>query len=244
MYRQVWTLIRGYSHTAAESFNDRHALLILQQQMRDSAQAVSAARRAVALAIAQNRQEAEQHDRLSRSIADLEDRAVDAIKQGKSDLAREAAETIAQLEAERDASQQAQNQFTSEIERLKSNVRKAEHRLKDLRRGQRLADATDKAHRLREQVPSSGLSSLCEGEETLERLRKRQKEIDLTEEAMNELGVESCPTRIREKLAEAGCGNPIRTSADDVLERLSVRARDNSSLAATDTNDQSPQSTS
>lgn len=243
MYRQVWTLIRGYSHTAAESFNDRHALLILRQQMRDSAQAVTAARKAVALAIAQNRQEAEQHDRLNRSIADLEDRAIEAIKQGKSDLAREAAETIAQLEAEREASKQAQDQFTSEIERLKNNVRKAEYRLKDLQRGQRLADATDKAHRLREQVPSSGLSSLCEAEETLERLRRRQREIDLTDEAMNELDIDTCPKRVREKLAEAGCGQPIRASADDVFERLSARAGDTSSRTPADASDSSSKST-
>ena len=87
---------------------------------------MTAARKAVALAIAQNRQEAEQRHRLNRSIADLEDRAVEAIKQGKSDLARAAAETIAKLQAEREASKQAQDQFTSEIARPKNNVRKAD----------------------------------------------------------------------------------------------------------------------
>ena len=68
---------------------------------------MTAARKGVA--IAQNRQEAEQNHRLNPSIADLEDRAVEAIKQGKSDLARAAAETIAQLQAEREALKQAQD---------------------------------------------------------------------------------------------------------------------------------------
>ena len=226
MYKQVWTLIRGTAYSATESFTDRHALLILQQQMRDSAQAVSAARRAVALAMAQNKQEKEQYERLLQSIEDLEERAVAAIEQGKTDLAREAAETIAQLEAERDASKQAQDQFSTEIHRLKTNVREAENRLKDLQRGQRLADATDKAHRLRQQVPTTGLATLSEAEATLERLRQRQREIDLTAEAMRELDVNDSPSRISEKLAEAGCGKPIKSSTDDVLDRLSKRIAD------------------
>ncbi|MEM7750768.1 MAG: PspA/IM30 family protein, partial [Pseudomonadota bacterium] len=156
----------------------------------------------------------------------LEERAVAAIEQGKTDLAREAAETIAQLEAERDASKQAQDQFSAEIHRLKTNVREAENRLKDLQRGQRLADATDKAHRLRQQVPTTGLATLSEAEATLERLRQRQREIDLTAEAMRELDVNDSPSRISEKLAEAGCGKPIKSSTDDVFDRLSKRIAD------------------
>lgn len=239
MYKQVWTLIRGYSHSASENFVDRHALLILQQQMREAAQAVTAARKAVALAMAQNRQEAEQHERLVESIRDLEDRAVAAIENGKNDLAREAAETIAQLEAERDASKQAQDKFAAEINRLKANVREAEYRLRELQRGQRLANATDKAHRLREQAPATGLSSLSEAEATLERLRQRQREIDLTAEAMDELDIDDSPQRIREKLAEAGCGSPLKSSADDVLERLAKRAKH--SFSDQDTGSPSPE---
>ena len=68
---------------------------------------MTAARKGVA--IAQNGDEAEQHHRLNRSIADLEDRAVEAIKQGKGDLARAAEKTIAQLQAEREALKQAQD---------------------------------------------------------------------------------------------------------------------------------------
>lgn len=237
MYKQVWTLIRGYSHNASESFTDRHALLILQQQMRDAAHAVAAARKAVALAMAQNNQEAEQYGRLVKSIEDLEERAVAAIQKGKTDLAREASETIAQLEAERSASKQAQDQFTAEINRLKSNVRQAEYRLKDLQRGQRIANATDKAHRLREQVPASGLSSLSEAEATLERLRQRQREIDLTAAAMDEIDIDDSPVRIREKLAEAGCGSPIKSSADDVLERLTRRAEEREAGLTADNHD-------
>lgn len=225
MFKQIITLFRGAANTASEEFTDRHALLILQQQMRDAANALSAARRAVALAMAQNKQEQAQYEQLVARLKDLEDRALAALEQEKHDLAREAAETIAMLEAERDASKQAQDQFTAEIARLRTNVRNSEMRMRELQRGQRIANATDKAQRLRTQVPESGLSSLTEAEETLKRLRERQQQIDLTAEAMAELDATDNPARTIEKLAEAGCGKPLKTDADDVLSRLAKRAR-------------------
>ncbi|MCB1383691.1 MAG: PspA/IM30 family protein [Notoacmeibacter sp.] len=220
MFKTIITLFRGATHDAEEAFADRHALSILNQQMRDSAVAVEQARKAVAVAMAQNRQEADQFDRLVARIADLEARTIAAIEQEKEDLAREAAETIALLEAERDASAEAQKQFAAEIARLRANVRNAEMKLRELQRGQRIATATDKAHKLREVAPQSGLSTLREAEETLLRLRTRQKQIDLTDAAMAEMDASGNPSAITEKLAEAGCGTPLKTSADDVLARL------------------------
>ena len=145
MFRQVATLFRGLAHDAGERFTDRHALLILEQQIRDAARAVAAARKAVAIAIAQNAQEARQHQNLRTRITDLESRAVAALNKGLEDLAREAAETIAQLEAESEVSQQALAVFEEEITRLKANVRAAEAKLRDVQRGQRLASATEAA---------------------------------------------------------------------------------------------------
>ena len=134
---------------------------------------------------------------------------------------------IALLEAERDASAEAQKQFAAEIARLRANVRNAEMKLRELQRGQRIAAATDKAHKLREVAPQSGLSTLREAEETLLRLRTRQKQIDLTDAAMAEMDASGNPSAITEKLAEAGCGTPLKTSADDVLARLkATRAGD------------------
>ena len=227
MFKTIITLFRGATHDAEEAFSDRHALAILNQQMRDSAVAVEQARKAVAIAMAQNRQEADQFDRLVARIADLEARTIAAIEQEKEDLAREAAETIALLEAERDASAEAQKQFAAEIARLRANVRNAEMKLRESQRGQRIAAATDKAHNLREVAPQSGLSTLREAEETLLRLRTRQKQIDLTDAAMAEMDASGNPSAITEKLAEAGCGTPLKTSADDVLARLkATRAGD------------------
>ncbi len=64
MFKQIVTLFRGAAVDAGEEFTDRHAITLLRQQIRDCANAVAASRKAVAIAIAQNEQEAIQHKRL------------------------------------------------------------------------------------------------------------------------------------------------------------------------------------
>ena len=220
MLKQFFALVRGRSYEAAEAVVDHNALVILRQQIRDCADAIAAARRAVAIAIAQNEQEVAQFKKLVVRIDDLEKRTIAAIEQGQNELAREAAETIAMLEAERDASSEAQKSFSTEIERLKRIIRVSEMRLRELQRGQRIVAAVDSTQRLRESAPGSSLSALKDAEETLLRLRTRQKQIDATAAAMAEMEQSGDPAAVSEKLAAAGCGAPLRSSADAVLERL------------------------
>ena len=225
MFKQILTLFRGAAVDAGEEFTDRHAITLLRQQIRDCANAVACSRKAVAVAIAQNEREACQHKQLEEKITDLEKRTVKAMEQGEDKLAMEAAETISLLEAERDISAEAQAKFNAEITRLKNTVRNAELKLKELQRGQRLAVATDKTQRMRAEHPSNGLSDLKEAEETLLRLRVRQQQIDTTADAMAEMEETGDPTSITEKLAAAGCGDPLKSSAQDVLARLGKKTK-------------------
>ena len=223
MFKQLLALMRGRTYDATEAFVDANAITILRQQIRDCAEAVAAARKAVAVAIAQNEQEVAQTRKLIERIDDLEARTVSALEQGKADLAREAAESIALMDAERTASEQAQRNFAVEIERLKRIVRASEMRLRELQRGQRLAVATDRTQRLRETAPASSLSALRDAEETLSRLRARQTQIDATAVAMAEMEQSGDPAALADKLAAAGCGAPTTTTADALLERLRQR---------------------
>ena len=224
MFKQIVTLIRGRAHEAEEAFGDRHALPILAQQIRDAARGVESARRAVALAIAQNRLEKENAERLSARIDDLETRAIAALEKGREDLATEAAASIARLETELQNARQVQAEFTDGIDRLRQAVRQSETRLAALRRGERLAEARDRTRRLSRDVPGNDLATLSDAEATLARLETRQREAELTAEALVELEERPDPTALAEKLAAAGCGRPLVTSAEDVLERLRAKA--------------------
>lgn len=224
MFKHVFTVMRGHRARAEESFEDAHALVILEQQLREASAAVTAARKAVALAIAQAQTETRTLERTEARIADLETRALAAMEGGQDALAREAAEAIAVLEAERDASRTSLETFETDIARLRSGLRDSEHRLRELRRGQRLANAADRTARLQTLVAPSGADALAEAETTLERLRTRQRESELATAAMDELDPERRGARVSEKLAEAGCGPAARGGAESVLERLRERA--------------------
>ncbi len=224
MFNAILTLIRGRAFEAEQAFIDRNAVPLLAQQIRDAASAIQSARRAVAVAVAQNEQEKSQHAAIAGRIADLENRAVAALQKGNDELARQAAEAIAQLEAERDASEKAQAQFTATIGKLKATVRASEARLQELQRGERLARATEQTQKLTAACDdNSGLATLDEAEETLARLQAYQNRCEIAASTMKEMDAASRQATIIEKLANAGFGAPLGPSADDVLARLRDR---------------------
>jgi len=224
MFKQAVALLRGTAHERSAAALAPHGVTILRQQIRDCAATVATARRAIAVAMAQNNQEVEQRDRILTSIADLEDRTMAALEQGKTGLARDAAATIAHLEAERDACDAAQLRFGAEIERLKGFVHSAETRLRELQRGERVAAATHATQKIRAAYPgASGHSTLRDAEATLTQLRRRQAEIDATSDAIEAMELSDDPGAVANRLAAAGCGAPVKTTADDVLARLAQR---------------------
>src|SRR5689334_19441222 len=91
MLKTIVTLVRGAAFRAEEEFTDRSALLILDQQIRDGAAGIERAKRALAVAIAQDEGEGKRLETTLKRIADLEERAVAALNGGADELATEAA---------------------------------------------------------------------------------------------------------------------------------------------------------
>jgi phage shock protein A len=81
MFKTVFTILRGRAFDAEERLADRHALEILDQQMRDAACAVERAKKALAIAIAQDKAEERKLAAARAQIADIEERAVAALKE-------------------------------------------------------------------------------------------------------------------------------------------------------------------
>ncbi|AQS64254.1 hypothetical protein AGRHK599_LOCUS3974 [Rhizobium rhizogenes] len=223
MFNLIATLLRGKAHAAEQAATDRHAIPLLAQQIREAAQSIQSAQHALAVAIAQNEKERSQHALILSRISDLEERTLAALLKGNDGLALDAADAIAFLEAERTASEQALAQFSGAITKLKATVRLAEGRLKDLQRGERLARATDAAQKVDHAASGVGLATLDDAERTLERLRDRQKQTDTVSAVLKQMEGPSRTAGLIERLAEAGCGAPLRSSADDVLARLRTR---------------------
>ena len=143
MLKTLVTMVRGRTALIAEELGDQNALLILDQQMRDATGALDGAKKALAVATAQESQEQQRLDATHARITDLETGAIAAIKAGREDLATEAAETVATLEAERDASLTDRALFTAEIAKLKGHVLQQQMRFSQLDRGRRIARAAE-----------------------------------------------------------------------------------------------------
>ena len=226
MFKTVLTIFRGGVAAAGEELEDRTALLILDQQMRDAAAAVDRSKRTLALAVAGDQAEGRRLEATNARIADLEVRATAALEGGREDLAREGAQAIANLEADRDSALTARALFSSEITRLKGHVANAEARMTELDRGRRLARASEAVRSLRRtgiEAARPYESTLPEAENTLKRLRERQMEAQAADEALLEIDAASGPLATAEKLAEQGFGPRMKSTADDVLARLKAR---------------------
>lgn len=223
MLKSLLTLVRGTANRAVDRTIDQNALLILDQQIRDCADAIGAAHKALAVAIAQDRREQDRIKKLKAEITDLETRAMAALEAGREDLAAEAAETIAALENEHDAALRAQSGFAGEWQRLRGIVRSAEQRLRDLERGRRTATTNEAVLKLRDKglaTSESHRNTLSEAEATLARVQSRQSDLDQATSALEELETETLPTSVADKLADAGFGAPTQRRAEDVLARL------------------------
>ncbi len=226
MFKTVLTLFRGNVAAAGEELEDRSALLILDQQMRDAAAAVERSKRTLALAIAQDQQEGRRLDATNARIADLEVRATSALDGGREDLGREAAQAIAGLEPDRDAAMTARTLFASEIGQLKRQVANAETRITELDRGRRIARASEAVRNLRRggvEAARPYESTLPQAENTLKRLRERQIEAQAADQALIELDTASGPLATAERLAEQGFGPRLKSTTEDVLARLNAK---------------------
>ncbi|MEA2927708.1 MAG: hypothetical protein QOG38_136 [Hyphomicrobiales bacterium] len=227
MFKTIVTLVRGATFRAEEEFADRSALLILDQQIRDSAAGIERAKRALAVAIAQDEAEGRRLDATMSRIGDLEDRAVAALAGGRDDLAAEAAEAIAVLEADRDSIREARATFAREIASLKAAVRKSGQRLAELERGRRIALAAESVRRLKTGhglAGPSGTTALADAEATLHRLRERQAEDAAADNAYATFDAEAHPAGVAERLESAGFGKRTRPTGADVLARLKQKS--------------------
>ncbi len=224
MFRHLVTLARGRSADATQAVLDANAISLLRQQMRDAAQSVEKSRKAVAVVMAYAEREKKALSVLEAKIDDLETRARAALEKDREDLALEASGTIAELEAERDATVKAIDIYTKEIARLRHALTVSETQLSELKRGQRLAEANEKSLKMRGAFPTAQHSDLNDASATLKRLQDRHEQSEETAAAMVELLATSSAEQMSDRLADAGCGAPKRSSAEDVLKRLKSKS--------------------
>ena len=226
MLKTFVTIFRGHAARAEEEFADANALVSLDQHIRDAAAGLDRARRALAVAMAQDAGEVKRIGEIEARSADLERRAIAALDGGREDLAAEAAESIAGLEADKASAASAHDSFSRESRKLRNLVVNAERRIAELERGRRAARVSEAVRRLRDRgaIDVGGQAgALSDAEATLKRLRQGQAEAEAADAALEALEGTSAADLIAEKLEAAGFGDRTRPTAASVLERLKQR---------------------
>ena len=87
MIKTLSLLLRGSAAAAVEDLADTHALLLLDQQMRDAEAALLRAQRAVAVTWLKDVRDGRRVEALLVRVAELEPRARAALAAGREDLA-------------------------------------------------------------------------------------------------------------------------------------------------------------
>jgi phage shock protein A len=110
----------------------------LERSISAAHHAHTAARRALAVALAEETREAARRTALAAKASDLEQRAVAALQAGREDLAAQAAEAIAAMATDINASERAATRFAAEVALARREVDQQRRRLSELDRGRRL----------------------------------------------------------------------------------------------------------
>jgi phage shock protein A len=194
----------------------RASMPSLERLIAAAASAHAAARRALAVAVAEEKREIERCEAMALQARDLEDRAVQALRAGRDDLALAAAETIAVIRSEVEASEQASKHFKAEVDLARGEVSAQRRRLLDLDRGRRLASV---GHALNTAAPNAGLDRFAEAEAALAKVNHDNADARAVREEMA-----PAADRLTEQMASQGFGRPVGISANDVMARLRAMA--------------------
>lgn len=221
MLNVLKTLFRGASARAEEQLTDHFAIDLIEQKIRESEQALSLAKSTLAALIMRQRNEQTTLTRLDTQVADLEDRARQALGAGREDLAGDAATAIADLENERAVRRDTLAQLSDRVARTQQAVEKANRRIIDLRQGMISARAADAERKAQKSLNRSigQTASIREAEELIARVVNGPDPF-AESQVLDEIDAGLNGTDIRDRLGDAGFGQKSRVRADDVLARL------------------------
>jgi len=228
MLNVLKTLFSGASARAEEALTDAFAIDLIEQKIREAEAHLNAAKSTLAGLIIRQRNEERQFARLDVQIRDLEGRAVQALQAAQEKLATDAAAAIADLINERAVRQQTVAQLAERVMRTEAAVAKAHRRIVDLRQGLISARAVDAERRMQKSLNRSigNTTAIRDAEMLINRVMNFDDPLEQGD-VLDEIDASLDGTAVRDRLAAAGFGDRIKTTADDVLARLKAGGAQN-----------------
>ena len=224
MWKQLVTLFRGTAHEAGQAVVDAKALTILDQQIRDAAQAQAKARDDLATLTAKRRLIEKDVEALTGQVVRYEGSARAAMAKGDMALAREVAERLATIETEITGKRPQAEEMRQAEERIRGLIKQGDGKIEALRREVEIVRANDSLQKAQAAVATNyngTVSSLGSAADSLKRLRERQAIQDEKFRASAELEDMRSGGDLDAKLRDAGLLEG-HSNADDILARLAA----------------------
>lgn len=221
MFRTLTTLMNGANARAEERVRDHYSIELIDQKIREAEASLKAAKFSLASLIQRERSELRQVEALSNRVVDLTQRAKLALADGREDMATEAAGAIAQLENELVVRRTTVERLETRILKLRQSVEGASHRITDLKQGAIAARAAKKEADIQRHLGRhvSQDTAFEEAEELIARVLNRDDPFEQTQ-ILSEIDEGLDRSDMTERLSDAGYGDPLKSTAQDVLQRL------------------------
>lgn len=228
------TALRGGLTEAGEAAVRSQSARILDQEIRDSENAIRESRSKLADTMADQAQSQRTIERLEGEISQYESHATAALEQGREDLATELAGKIAQHEEQLDHERQIAANFETAIATIRGRIRESEHAIKVIKNKRNLAKASRQARRAAvgaSRAADSSGSAIDRAAASLRQIEEDEQRAEDRADAARRLHDEASGADLDRRLREAGITQSSR-SGDDVLARLKEKAGARTGAAA------------
>lgn len=175
MFNTLKTLVAGSNTDAEERVRVMYSIELIDQKIRESGEALKSAKCGLASLIQRERSETRQITSLECRISDLMERAEQALKADRSDLPKEAAQAVADMENELIVRRETVCRLETRVLQVRYSVEAANRRILDLKQGAVAACSMRREQGIQKKLlhHSGGESAMDEAENMIARVMEQ-----------------------------------------------------------------------
>jgi len=222
IFKKLFTAVRGGATEVGEAIVDSQAIRILEQELRDSKQAMVDAKTSLTAIMAEKMGVARKVKDLGEKVTEHETYAIQAMDKGDESLALDVATKISEFEHELTIQKGILEGYESKVTSLKKMIRQTERNIQAMDREVSVVKTTakvQKANELANAKFSGSNSALRSATDSLERIKTRQQKREDQAAAAVSLESDENGDDLQARLKSAGIVDSA-SSGSSVLERL------------------------
>lgn len=223
--KKIITALRGGAREVGETIVDANGVRIFEQEIKDAETQLAKAKRDLTEVMAKEMQASRKVESLQKDVQKHEGYASQALEKGDEGLALEIAQKMAELQGELEIQKKAQSSFAAHTNRLKGMIKKTSSALTDMQRQLVMVKTTESVQKATVAITNnyaSGSSKLLTAKESLDRIKKRQEDLDDRLKAGEQLQDDFSGQGLEAKLQEAGIVEGD-SKAQDILAQLKAK---------------------